>query len=37
MEGAKEKLCVVDWGVATMTLEEVFIKLSRSIGAESKD
>ena len=34
MEAAKEQLKVLDWGVANATLEEVFIKFARSIGAE---
>lgn len=37
VEQFKGKLGIVDWGVATMTLEEVFIKLSREIGAHSAD
>lgn len=32
MEEHKARLGIVDWGVATMTLEEVFIKLSRAGG-----
>lgn len=31
------RLSVVDWGVANATLEEVFIKLAKSIGASSSD
>ena len=37
MERARDELGIVDWAVANMTLEEVFIKLSRAIGASSKD
>jgi len=34
MEGAGGGLTVMDWGVANATLEEVFIKFAKSIGAE---
>lgn len=34
MEKAKASFTVLDWGVANATLEEVFIKFARSIGAE---
>lgn len=37
VEAHKGRLQIVDWGVANMTLEEVFIKISRSIGATSMD
>lgn len=37
MDEAKKQLRILDWAVANATLEEVFIKLARSIGAESKD
>jgi ABC-type multidrug transport system ATPase subunit len=30
-------LTILDWGVANATLEEVFIKLAKNIGAQSKD
>lgn len=30
---AQPGLAVADWGVATMTLEEVFVKIARGIGA----
>jgi ABC-type multidrug transport system ATPase subunit len=33
----KQALDIVDWGVANMTLEEVFIKLAREIGATTKE
>jgi ABC-type multidrug transport system ATPase subunit len=33
----KEELDIQDWGVANMTLEEVFIKLAREIGATTKE
>ena len=33
----KDALGIVDWGVANMTLEEVFIKLAREIGATTKE
>ena len=37
MEQAQRQssLQILDWGVANATLEEVFIKFARSIGAES--
>ena len=37
MEEAQQRssLQILDWGVANATLEEVFIKFARSIGAES--
>jgi hypothetical protein len=28
---------VIDWGVASATLEEVFIKLARTMGADTGD
>ncbi|EFN57407.1 hypothetical protein CHLNCDRAFT_30336 [Chlorella variabilis] len=34
MEEAKKKVTVLDWGVSNATLEEVFIKFAKSIGAE---
>jgi hypothetical protein len=34
MEHFKAEREVLDWGVANATLEEVFIKFARSIGAE---
>ncbi|KAK9805638.1 hypothetical protein WJX72_009637 [[Myrmecia] bisecta] len=34
MERAKQQFQVLDWGVAHATLEEVFIKFAKSIGAE---
>lgn len=34
MEAAAGRLTVLDWGVANATLEEVFIRFARSIGAE---
>ncbi len=37
MAGAKGLMQVLDWGVANATLEEVFIKFARQIGAETKD
>jgi ABC-type multidrug transport system ATPase subunit len=36
MERAKGSLNVLDWGVANATLEEVFIKFARQIGAEGE-
>lgn len=32
MAGAKQRLTVLDWGVANATLEEVFIKFARELG-----
>lgn len=37
VEQHKGRLKMVDWGVANMTLEEVFIKISRQIGASSNE
>ncbi|KAG2490617.1 hypothetical protein HYH03_011009 [Edaphochlamys debaryana] len=37
MAAAKQTMQVLDWGVANATLEEVFIKFAREIGAETKD
>ncbi|GIL71728.1 hypothetical protein Vretimale_837 [Volvox reticuliferus] len=37
MATAKTQMQVLDWGVANATLEEVFIKFARQIGAETKD
>ena len=37
MNQVKSQLEVLDWGVANATLEEVFIKLARSAGAETED
>ncbi|KAG1674978.1 hypothetical protein FOA52_014773 [Chlamydomonas sp. UWO 241] len=37
MATAKACLTVIDWGVASATLEEVFIKLARTIGANTGD
>ncbi|KAJ9504599.1 hypothetical protein QJQ45_030495, partial [Haematococcus lacustris] len=37
MAEAKQALQVVDWGVANATLEEVFIKLAKGAGAQTKD
>ncbi|GFR42637.1 hypothetical protein Agub_g3573 [Astrephomene gubernaculifera] len=37
MASAKGLMQVLDWGVANATLEEVFIKFARQIGAETKD
>jgi hypothetical protein len=34
MERAKSQMDVLDWGIANATLEEVFIRFARSIGAE---
>ncbi len=34
---ASGELTVLDWGVANSTLEEVFIKFARSVGAKSAD
>ncbi|GLI63912.1 hypothetical protein VaNZ11_007051 [Volvox africanus] len=34
---AKTQMQVLDWGVANATLEEVFIKFARQIGAETRD
>jgi len=34
MEHAKASQTILDWGVANATLEEVFIKLAREVGAE---
>jgi hypothetical protein len=33
----RHRLNVLDWGVANATLEEVFIKFARSIGAKAGD
>jgi hypothetical protein len=33
----KDVLGIIDWGVSNMTLEEVFIKLAREIGATTKE
>jgi len=33
----RERLGLLDWAVNSMTLEETFIKLARSIGADSAD
>ncbi len=33
----KEQLGIVDWGVANMTLEEVFCKLAREVGATTQE
>ncbi|EFJ52407.1 hypothetical protein VOLCADRAFT_79211 [Volvox carteri f. nagariensis] len=37
MATAKTQMQVLDWGVANATLEEVFIKFARQIGAETND
>lgn len=37
MGEAKQQLQVLDWGVANATLEEVFIKFARQIGAKAGD
>jgi hypothetical protein len=37
MARVKSDLQVLDWGVANATLEEVFIKFARSIGAKAAD
>jgi hypothetical protein len=37
MAEAKQQLQVLDWGVANATLEEVFIKFARQIGAKAGD
>lgn len=37
MNAAKRDIRVMDWGVANATLEEVFIKFARTIGAGSAD
>jgi ABC-type multidrug transport system ATPase subunit len=37
MAAAKPQMQVLDWGVANATLEEVFIKLARHVGAEVSD
>ena len=37
MATAREQLQVLDWGVANATLEEVFIKFARQIGAKAGD
>ncbi|MEW5299847.1 MAG: hypothetical protein WDW36_002821 [Sanguina aurantia] len=37
MSLAKQRMSVLDWGVANATLEEVFIKFARQIGAKSAD
>ncbi|KAG2437860.1 hypothetical protein HXX76_005478 [Chlamydomonas incerta] len=37
MAGAKTTMQVLDWGVANATLEEVFIKFARAIGAETSE
>lgn len=37
VNNAKGRLDIIDWGVANATLEEVFIKLAKGIGAQSKD
>jgi membrane protease subunit (stomatin/prohibitin family) len=31
----QQNLCVLDWGVAHATLEEVFIKLAKHVGAKA--
>ena len=36
METAQQRVRILDWGVANATLEEVFIKFARSIGADSQ-
>ena len=36
MEAAQQCVRILDWGVANATLEEVFIKFARSIGADSQ-
>lgn len=37
MESTKNKIQVLDWGVATVTLEEVFIKIAKEAGAKSSE
>ena len=37
MAGAKASMQVLDWGVANATMEEVFIKFARAIGAETSE
>jgi ABC-type multidrug transport system ATPase subunit len=38
MNAAKDRgLAVIDWGVANATLEEVFIRLAKDVGATSQD
>ncbi len=37
MAESKETLGVLDWGVANATLEEVFIRFARQIGATAGD
>ena len=37
VEIAKRDMNITDWAVANMTLEEVFIKLSREIGAQTRE
>ena len=37
IEASKAELDITDWSVCNMTLEEVFIKLSREIGAQTKE
>ena len=37
VKARQEALGIVDWSVANMTLEEVFIKLAREIGATSNE
>jgi hypothetical protein len=34
-DDSAQRLSVLDWGVANATLEEVFIKFARSIGAKA--
>jgi hypothetical protein len=34
-DSSSQRLRVLDWGVANATLEEVFIKFARAIGAKA--
>jgi hypothetical protein len=36
-DASPHRLHILDWGVANATLEEVFIKFARSIGAKAGD
>lgn len=34
VERAKSRITILDWGISSATLEEVFIKFARSLGVE---
>lgn len=34
VDRAKSQFTILDWGISSATLEEVFIKLARSLGVE---